>query len=279
MTKHESPPFKMVVEAGKLVPATAYDQERLDTFRRGTRVNVSFVRDGGRVMERKWWAILGRAVKECKTPWQTKDEASEAIKLSLGIVNLSKTINGNFMQYPKSLTELEDPELDEAVMQMMGIIQHITGVDPDEWKKQIGDLGQDEQPETSDSPTHKSDAESGVAAPIDPALDSEPGDASGDSSDTEALPGSDVLADEDKDNLLALIRRLKASVGPDETVVKATAHSFAAEGRTMSDLAKRKAQRIVEHFREVCRGELDEDTAVELACGMAGVDQLELGAD
>lgn len=150
MTKHDMLPFKMIVERGRLVPAEPYDAERLDTWRNGTRVNVIFARDGGRVMERKWWAILNRAVKECKTPWKTANEASEAIKLAIGVVNLTKTVGGEFMAYPKSLTELEDPELDEAVEQMVNVVHRITGVDPEEWKKQVSHI-RDEK--SSDTPT------------------------------------------------------------------------------------------------------------------------------
>ncbi len=144
MSKHEMLPFKMIVERGRLIPAEPYDAERLDTWRNGTLVNVTFVRDGGRVMERKWWAILNRAVKECKTPWKTAAEASEAIKLAIGVVNLTKTVGGDYLAYPKSLTDLDDPELDEAVQQMIDVVHHVTGVDPDEWRKQVSHIRDDE---------------------------------------------------------------------------------------------------------------------------------------
>lgn len=143
MSKHEMLPFKMIVERGRLIPAEPYDAERLDTWRNGTKVNVTFVRDGGRVMERKWWAILNRAVKECKTPWKTAAEASEAIKLAIGVVNLTKTVGGEYLAYPKSLTDLDDPELDEAVQQMIDVVHHVTGVDPDEWRKQVSHIRDD----------------------------------------------------------------------------------------------------------------------------------------
>ncbi|MER8959349.1 hypothetical protein [Mesorhizobium sp. M0701] len=147
MGKHEFPPFRMVIEPGKLVPATAFDAERLDTYRRGTEVRVTFTEEKDRPMVRKWWAILGRAVKECKTPWQNKEQASEAIKLALGIVNLSKTVGGDFMAYPKSLTELDDPELTEAVERMIDVIYHVTGVDVSVWRKHVENIRDDEPSE------------------------------------------------------------------------------------------------------------------------------------
>lgn len=154
MAKTDSPPFRMLVEKGpRLVPATASDAERLDTWRVGSAVNVAFVRNGSRVMERKWWAVLGLVVERCNVPWKTKEQASEAVKLALGIVNLTKTVGGAWMQYPKSLTELDDPELDAAVRDMMDLIQKMTGIDPDTLRKETADVGADEdeseQPETS----------------------------------------------------------------------------------------------------------------------------------
>lgn len=126
------------------------------------QLQQSMVRDGGRVMERKWFAILGLVVKQCNVPWKNKDQASEAVKLALGIVNLSKTVGGDFMAYPKSLVELSDPELDEAVRDMMDLIQKMTGIDPATLKKEAADVGEDEQEPVDDFSV---DGGSGEAAP------------------------------------------------------------------------------------------------------------------
>ena len=177
MSKHEAHPFRMVIEGGKLVPATPYDAERLDSYRRGTKVAVRFTEERDRVLVRKWWAVLGLVVKQCQTPWKTKDEASEAIKLALGIVNLTKTIGGDYLAYPKSLTELDDPELQEAVDQMMALVERITGVDPETLRKEIAYLGED-NPQSSERPP--SDEGSGEASPSpSPAADLSPDDESG----------------------------------------------------------------------------------------------------
>jgi hypothetical protein len=152
MAKGKHPPFKMEVRDGRLIPATAYDQERLLTYRNGTRLTVAITPEKSRVGMRKWWAILNRAVKECPTPWKTADQASEAIKLALGIVNLSKTVGGKFMSYPKSLTDLTDPELDDAVRDMIDVIYQITGVDPAEWRKQTDGIDEADRLETAGEP-------------------------------------------------------------------------------------------------------------------------------
>ena len=76
---------------------------------------MRFTEEKDRVLVRKWFAIIGLVVKQCKTPWKNKDEAHEAVKLALGIVNLSKTVGGEYMAYPKSLADLQDPELKDAL--------------------------------------------------------------------------------------------------------------------------------------------------------------------
>src|ERR1700751_850294 len=105
MSKSDFPALRMQIDGGRLIPAGPFDQERLNSYRRGTVVFVRFTEEKDRVLVRKWWAVLDIVVKQCNTPWKTKEEPSEAVKLALGIVNLSKTIGRQFMQYPKSLTD------------------------------------------------------------------------------------------------------------------------------------------------------------------------------
>lgn len=184
MTKHEFPPFNMIIENGRLVPATPYDAERLDSFRRGTKVRVRFTEEKDRILVRKWWAILGLVIKQCDTPWKTKEEASEAVKLALGIVNLSKTVGGEYMAYPKSLTDLEDPELQDAVDNMTELLSRLTGVDVETLKKETANIRPEpdephdpetgELVETSASPQGEADDAGKVVAatsPVEPAAE------------------------------------------------------------------------------------------------------------
>lgn len=149
------PALRMVVDGGRLVPATAFDAERINSYRRGATVFVKLTEERDRVLVRKWFAILGLVLKQCQTPWKNKDEAHEAIKLALGIVNLSKTVSGQFMQYPKSLSELEDPELQEALEQMTELLSRMTGVDVATLRKEAADVGREIEQETTgdDEPT------------------------------------------------------------------------------------------------------------------------------
>src|SRR5690606_8783122 len=136
MSKSDAPALRLIVERGpRLVPASAFDAERLDTYQVGRVIRLTPVEEADRKDIRRWWAILNRAAKDAKTPWRTPAQASEAIKLALGIVEYGKTVNGQFMQWPKSLKELDDQELADAVRDMAAIVREITGVDPLDWNK------------------------------------------------------------------------------------------------------------------------------------------------
>ena len=160
MTKGDFPALRMTIDGSKLSPAGPFEAERLNSYRRGTVVYVRFTEEKDRVLVRKWWAILGLVVKQCETPWKTKEEASEAIKLALGIVNLSKTVGGQFMQYPKSLTELEDPEMTEALENMTELLSRMTGVDVATLKKETAHIveHEDHDPATGEIIEHESGA-------------------------------------------------------------------------------------------------------------------------
>jgi hypothetical protein len=136
--------------------------------------------------------------------------------------------------------------------------------------------------ETSDVP-HDADVGSDAVDPsgVAPTLPADEADQPGGELEPPATSssGSTTLSNEDKDNLLALIKRLKASIGDDETIVHITGQSFAAEGRKLSPLAAEKAKTLVKLFRAICRGERDKAEVIEEACGIAQVDILELGVD
>ncbi|NTF67921.1 hypothetical protein [Rhizobium rhizogenes] len=168
MAKSDFPPLRMRVERGRLVPAGPFDQERLDSYRNGSIVMCRFTEERDRVLVKKWFAVLGLVLKQCKTPWKTRDEAHEAIKLALGIVNLSKTVGGQFMQYPKSLSELDDPELTEALDNMIELLSRMTGVDVATLRKETAHVDEERSdPETGEIIEHET-PEPGPSAPEEP---------------------------------------------------------------------------------------------------------------
>lgn len=279
MGKHEAPPFRMIIERGRLVPATPYDAERLDTYRNGMEVRVRLTEDQDRVMIRKWWAILGRAVKECKTPWKTKEQASEAIKLAIGVVKYGKTVGGEFMTYPKSLTELDDPELTAAVEQMIDVIYGVTGVDPAEWRKGVAHI-QESEPSSPHHPAPE-DAAAGVS-PAPAATDTRAAglEAGGEAADGQSAPPASEtkLTDDDRAFLVRVWHGLKAAVGPDVDVLKRQALIFKGEIAGKSSLVKAKATKIRTELEKCCGEEPATGTVSvsKYVAGLIGVEEREL---
>lgn len=280
MGKHEYPAFRMVIERGHLVPAFPDDAERLDTWRNGTRVNVNFTEEKDRVLVRKWFAVIGRAVKECKTPWKTKEQASEAIKLALGLVNTSKTVGGQWMQYPKSLTELSDPELSEAVEQMIDVIYHVTGVDPEEWRKQIAHIK--EEPQSAAVLPADAAAQSApnpsAAAPLSGDEPDQPEAGEQSSSEQKApdspepgSPASGQFTDEERDWLKSSAKQLVAVTKPgwqaDEVRKSYSTILKTMTPKGISDAAIAKLNSVGRHCAAICDG--TEDFDLDLLAGIA----------
>lgn len=185
MTKSEQPPFQMIIHNGRLEPATQYDQERLDTWRNGTLVNVVIVQEGARKPIAKWFATLTRAVKETKTPWSNVPLAHKAVKASLGIIDVGKDKDGHWYSKEVSLKTLTDPEIEDAYVQLLDLLFGITGVDQQTWRDGVShiDQWQDQTQESSEgsaaSPLPDDAAASGFTHPSSPdAANQSAGDAS-----------------------------------------------------------------------------------------------------
>lgn len=144
MAKSDYPALRMIVDGGRLVPAGPFDAERINSYRNGAVVMCRMTEERDRVLVKKWFAVIGTVMKQCKTPWKTRDEAHEAIKLALGIVNLSKTVTGQWMQYPRSLSDLDDPEMREALDQMMALLSSVTGVDVEDLRAETATIAEDD---------------------------------------------------------------------------------------------------------------------------------------
>lgn len=186
----DKPAFRMKIEGGRLVPASSYDQERLDSYRNGTTVMVKFTEEKNRKDVRRWWAILGLVMKQCKTPWKNSTEAHEAIKLALGIVNLGKSAHGNMMQWPRSLNDLDDAELSDALEQMIALLSRITGVDVSTLKREAA--AEDVE---DDTPAREAVTEADGGTPA---------------TDTKETGSRDLQADVDREMMVECCRKLMA---------------------------------------------------------------------
>ncbi|MDW9726347.1 hypothetical protein GOB91_29300 [Sinorhizobium meliloti] len=266
MSKHEFPPFVMVIENGRLVPANPHDAERLNSYRRGTKVFVRFTEEKDRVLVRKWFAIIGLVLKTCETPWKNKDEAHEAIKLALGIVNLSKTVGGAFMQYPKSLTELTEPELQEALDQMTELLSRMTGVDVETLKKETAHIGHEHFHDPADeSPSPTSAGDDTGSAPVS----SEDGGA--------ASPPSSIHFDW----LFNVARMLVAATNPngDITVLKNQKRAAIEAYPKPEDcppVISGKAEACFQYCCQIVSGDIEPGDGLALIAGIVGCDQGDL---
>lgn len=268
MAKSDRPHLRMRVEQGGLRPATAYDQEVIDTYRLGSIVSCRFVQERNGKLQRKFFAIVRQVIATCPTPWTKIDQAVEALKLSLGYINLGKTITGNFMQYPRSITEMDGPEFQEFYEQALGLLEKITGVNPLTLHVESADVGTDEINESPDVDAITSGDKGG-------AVDSHPPSGA-------ALSQSDnrPLGDADWIWVRQSAKQLWAASipGGDPTVVKMAAKSV---GITMPadapKLAKEKARSITELCFDVCENKTTTELARKQIAGMAGVEEIELG--
>jgi hypothetical protein len=167
-TKTEFPPLRMIVGAGKLTPADAYSEERLDSFRQGMEMHWQPVTNPQSKLRKKYWAILTRVVKDCPSPWEDVENASNELKRVLGIVRTGYQINGVEISYPRSLNEIEEPEFEAFFENAMAVLYRITGVDPETLLRESADPGND--PQQSESPGEPPSAGEGSdGAPLPPA--------------------------------------------------------------------------------------------------------------
>ena len=185
MTK-DTPSYLMIVQRGRLVPAGPIDEERLMTYQDGTEVECVWKSVKNGKLIRKLYVVTDKAVKQCPTPWATADEAVQAMKDALGIVEFGPNVRGTSMRYLRSLNDLEEPELEEFLEGCWLILQKVTGVDPLTLRKEAGDTisrdsaSPDPSPEQAEQIAVEEDGggvEAGLVCPIPdaaPAADSSP---------------------------------------------------------------------------------------------------------
>ena len=265
MSKGDFPALRMIVEGNRLVPASQFDAERLNSYRRGTVVFCRFTEEKDRILVRKWFAVIGLVLKQCQTPWKNKDEAHEAIKLALGIVNLSKTVSGQWMQYPKSLSELDDPEMSDALEQMIALLSRMTGVDVETLRKETSHI---DQQNTNSEPTPSPV----VSEPGEPSSLPEEAGASSPSPD---VPASDNCAD-----LLAMYAKEilgaagSGASGKDIAEIKAR---WLKEFDGFPEGVLENVDHITAEARRVFNGATKLADAIENVAGLIGVDAEKIG--
>lgn len=213
MGKHELPPLRMIVERGRLVPASPYDQERLDGYQNGARLQVTLWQGRNGKLSRKYWAILHKVVADLPCPWQTAEEASDALKLACGITDAGKTVNDQWFIRPGSISFSTMPEdkFQDFFERAMAVLARVTGVDPTTLGQAAADVG-DEEDNSDDAPPPSSSDEAGNSSQA-------PADQDGDG-DSSSPPLPSNLSEDEREQLIECARKImgitKDDISPEE---------------------------------------------------------------
>lgn len=274
MTKHESPPFRMRVEGDRLVPASAWDQERLATYRRGSTLNVVITQEKNRKLERKYWAILSAVIAKCPVKQRTTEDLHRAIRLKLGVVDAFFTFDGRLRVDVKSTTTMQDPEYQRYFDDAMALLHEITGVDPLTLGAEAADVGQDEDEHEPSAPIADEAAAGTAHTPAPAAAPPSEEAAKADTPADEGMPVADATW------LLSVARQLWAATGKGEQVLVS---SIAADLKkntpeNIGKAARERAQAVVKRCKTVCFGEVEPAEALEIVAGIVGVEPKEIAA-
>ena len=271
MTKHEAPALKMQIENGRLVPVAQWDQERIMSYRNGSVVSVRVTQEKNRKLERKYWAILHEVVDKCGIRQRTAEDLHKAIRLKLGVVDAYWTLDGKLRVDVKSTVGMEEPEYRQFFEDAMALLHKETGIDPLTLQSESADVGDEDNPQSSELPS--SDEGSGEAAPspstaadLPPADEAgmEEGDNPGQVTTEQAAPSSTPIP---ADWLKSFARMIVAATGVDAQFVVNTSKGAFVGGLSVDQ--RERARAIVNYALQICRNEIDRDDALEIIAGKA----------
>jgi len=162
----QSPPFKMKIENGHLVPAAAWDAERLASYRNGSEVNCVITQEVASWRRRKYWSILGKVVKTCPVRQKRAEDLHKAIRLKLGIVESFTTMSGATKVELRSTSLMDEQEFEAYYHEAMDLLRDVTGVDVETLHKESADVGRDEtEPAEQPPPDDTGSGSSGEETP------------------------------------------------------------------------------------------------------------------
>lgn len=152
MGKHDMPSLEFAIERGRLVPAGPYEAEVLDTYRPGSTLTVTLHQKRSLPLLKKYWAVMRDVVDNCKTPWNSPDEASDALKLALGVTDIGKTVKGQWFIRPGSIafTSMDEAAFRDYFEKAMAILAEVSGIDPDELRDRYSHLAETDNSQSSD---------------------------------------------------------------------------------------------------------------------------------
>jgi hypothetical protein len=304
MSRHNQIPMRMKVEGMRLVPASSFDQEALATYQKGAVLQVYLWQGRNPDLLRKFWAIVGKVVETCKTPWEDKEEAADALKLALGITDVGSTVNGQMFVRPGSISfsAMDEARFRKFFEDSMALLSRITGVDVTELGQEAADTGPDHNPETgeiiehesgerpiagtADEPPHiPSSASTEEAAPSS-SVDSIP-DAPNGGPAPGKLAGGDVSSspssparDPETETLIQFAKDVLTTAAADGSsldAVKAIEKEYAAHIKALNASGISRARSISSSARAILEGSTGLESAVEFFSDALGCDPAEIG--
>lgn len=284
MGKHDHPSLQFLVEGGRLVPAGPYEAEVLDTYSRGAQLTVTLHQKRSLPLLKKYWAVLRDVVSNCKTQWESPDEASDALKLALGVTDVSKTVNGQMFVRPGSIsfTSMDEAKFRKFFEDAMMILAHVTGIDPAELNRRYNHITEQDQPGDPDpsSPAEGSGEDSPSVSAPDPstAVDLEEAGASEEDHGGSSASASDLFGETP---LKTFGRRIVAAIGAEAEFVLHEGNLLVKELGITDDAAKAKAWAATKHAARACKDYQKEDrqdraAAVRFIAGIVGAEEKEL---
>lgn len=203
MGKHDMPSLQMVVQGLHLVPAGPYEQEVISTYQQGAVLTVDMHQKRTLPLLKKYWAVLRDVVANCKTPWNSPDEASDALKLALGVTDIGKTVSGQWFIRAGSIsfTSMDQAAFKDFFDKAMAVLAEVTGIDPETLSSRYRHLAEQEPSEAappaddvgSDGDAPHPSTTDVAADPVPAAADPEAGAIEAGHVDT-AAPASDLTS-------------------------------------------------------------------------------------
>lgn len=144
----------MLIDGGRLVPETAWDAERLASYRNKSKVSVVITQEVASWARRRYWAILGVVVKTCKVPARvrTPQDLHDAIRKQIGFVDSHSSDGKTLTVKLKSTSKLDDQQFEAYAAEAYAELSEMTGVDVMTLGKEAPDVGEDDHQSQDASP-------------------------------------------------------------------------------------------------------------------------------
>lgn len=100
----DKPNIRMCRSRGGLIPLEDVDREQIDALAWNQPIEVTVKQRRSLPSHRHFYSVLGNIVRSGATPFQTTDALLDALKVTLGVCELRKTLDGRTFYVPGSIS-------------------------------------------------------------------------------------------------------------------------------------------------------------------------------